>query len=220
MGTPYTVLLAEDDLSVRGSLKETFLEYGFLVLEAGDIEQALETIANQKMDAVVLDMRMPDHLDGLRLLRTAFHFGLTNPAVPIIVFTGFESFDNCVESIKAGASDYLPKGKPDVNTLRELVRRCERLIENPQHPGKALDNKWLTTSHTSLTEKFGGKRIAVFTTALSAGSALPGAVEINGLSVVAADTFEELRDLVMSNPTVRDSLPFMALVPNNRMKQI
>ena len=130
----HTVLLVEDDEHARAALKEELGEHGIGVIEAGSIEAAIQAIRCDGVDAVVLDMRMPpDELAGLRLLRSIFHFGIATVSVPIIVFTGFESYENCVAAMKAGAADYMPKrGTSGTNPVAELVRRCEKLMDEPR----------------------------------------------------------------------------------------
>jgi len=219
MQHPMTVLLAEDDTDVRDALKKEFEQSGFKALEADSIGNALARLREHKIDAIILDMKMPedtgtsDEAAGVRVLRAASHFGLARTTMPILVFTGYESYANCVGAMRAGAYDYIPKGIVGVNTVRELVRRCREAIEQCQRPPEPVDEEWLVRNYDSLSRQFGGKRIAVLPLAEANDAELLESVEMDGCMVIASETFEELRDKLMRNPAVRDSSPFMALVP-------
>ena len=219
MQHPKTVLLAEDDTEVRGILKREFEQSGFEVLEADSISGALALFEEQEIVAIILDMKMPeeagppDEAAGVRVLRAASHFGLAKTTMPILVFTGYESYPNCVAAMKAGAYDYIPKGIVGVNTLRELVRRCRRAIEQCQSPPQPVDEEWLVRNYDRLSKQFGGRRIAVLPLEEAHDVELLESVEIGGCVVVASDTFEELREKLMRDPALRDTSPFMALVP-------
>jgi DNA-binding NtrC family response regulator len=219
MQHPNTVLLAEDDADVRLALKSEFEQNGFKVLEADSIGDALALLREHVIDAIILDMKMPedtgasDEAAGIRVLRAASHFGLAKTTMPILVFTGYESFPNCVSAIRAGAWDYIPKGILGVNTLREIVRLCRRAIEECRSPPEPVDEGWLVRNYESLSRQFGGKRIAVLPLTKAHDAGVVESVQMDGCKVIATETFEELCERLMRNPAVRDSRPFMALVP-------
>jgi DNA-binding NtrC family response regulator len=209
-----TVLLAEDDIGVRQALRREFVEYGFEVEEAQNIDEALDVMVSKSVDAVILDMKMPDETAGLRLLRAAFHFDVARANVPIIVFTGYESYENCVAAVKAGAADYMPKGFVGTNTLRELVRRCEAILEQ-QEEQEGADEQWFERNLPDLLRRFAGRRIAVLSPKVARRGTVPEAEEIDGYMVLSASSFEELRNVLMKQPAIRDSLPFVALLPES-----
>jgi len=210
----YTVLLVEDDPDVRSALRDEFRDYGCNVLEAGNVEQGLEVIRDSVVDGVVLDMRMPEDLvGGLHLLRSGLYFGIAKPSVPILVFTGYPSYDNCVAAIKSGAWGYLPKGEARKNTLQAVVLRCLAMIDEAKHPVEPIDPDWLRTNYTELVNRFGGKRIAVLATEVAKAQGLADGEEIGGRVVLADESFQKLRDKLLSHPAARDSLPFIALLP-------
>lgn len=77
------ILVADDDLSVSGSLKEIFELAGHHVVMAGDGARALEVLGQHDVDVLVLDMNMPVH-DGWTVLR---HLG-DRPRPVVIVYSG------------------------------------------------------------------------------------------------------------------------------------
>ena len=64
-----------------------------------------------------------------------------------------------------------------------------------------------------MKKRFAGKRVAILNVEVANRREWADAMEIDGRVVVGADSFEELRDQLMADPQVRDSLPFMALMP-------
>ncbi len=210
-----TVLLAEDDEIVRNDLKAEFEAWGYRVLEAADIRVALDTIAANRIDAIVLDMRMPDELAGLRLLKAALYYGFTDTSVPIVVFTGYESYENCVAAIRAGAADYVPKGIVGRNTFRELVRRVRELIERVDGRGEPTRDTWLDRNYLELVKRFGGRRIAVWLPDPAQCTVHPEAIHMGGFCVLAADDYDSLRKKILDYPKLRDALPFIAMVPDS-----
>ncbi|MBL6080819.1 PAS domain S-box protein [Belnapia sp. T18] len=81
-----TVLLVEDDASVRGVMAMTLVELGYRVLEAEDADAALAAFkAAAGLDAVVTDLTMPGSMDGLELAEAV---RARSPELPVILMTG------------------------------------------------------------------------------------------------------------------------------------
>jgi DNA-binding NarL/FixJ family response regulator len=81
-------------------------------------------------DLIILDMRMPIKSDGLTnpqmgLLLLSASFQLFPRTTPVVIYTGYDSYDDCVSCIKLGAHDYIPKvmeGMPSMDLLKNPVR--------------------------------------------------------------------------------------------------
>jgi DNA-binding NtrC family response regulator len=91
------------------------------VSAAGSGEEGLKRIAEKEPDIMLLDLQMPgmSGLDTLKAIRES------NPGVEVIMLTGHGSIDTAIESIRAGAFDYVVKPCP----LDELEVRIARAIE-------------------------------------------------------------------------------------------
>ena len=114
------ILVVDDDRAVRESLRRSLEFNGYQVELAGDGTTALDAIAGNRPDAMVLDVMMP-RLDGLevaRRLRTA------GDDLPILVLTAREAVSDRVAGLDAGADDYLPKPF----ALEELLARLRALL--------------------------------------------------------------------------------------------
>ena len=116
-----SILLVDDDVAFRQVMTGELKRLNFEVAAAGSGEEGLKRIAEQEPDIVLLDLQMPgiSGLDTLKAIRES------NPGVEVIMLTGHGSIDTAIESIRAGAFDYVVKPCP----LDELEVRIQRAIE-------------------------------------------------------------------------------------------
>lgn len=98
------VVLVDDDLDLSDMLCTYLQAEGFEMHAAHNGQQALETVASQKPDLVVLDIMMP-HLSGLDVLR---HLRV-NSLLPIIMLTARGDDSDCIAGLNLGADDYINK---------------------------------------------------------------------------------------------------------------
>ncbi|MBI3217413.1 MAG: response regulator transcription factor [Mycobacterium sp.] len=114
------ILVVDDDRAVRESLRRSLSFNGYSVSLAEDGVEALNSIASDRPDAVVLDVMMPK-LDGLEVCR---QLRSTGDDLPILVLTARDSVSERVAGLDAGADDYLPKPF----ALEELLARMRALL--------------------------------------------------------------------------------------------
>jgi DNA-binding NtrC family response regulator len=95
---------------------------GIETLTAFDGDTALETLARESIDCVVLDLEMPGK-DGFAVLRAMRERGLD---VPVIVYTGTGNYDRCVQAIRLGAHTFIDKTDPVERVVREVENAIER----------------------------------------------------------------------------------------------
>jgi len=107
------IVLADDHPIVREGLRtvlETQADFE-VVAEAANGEEAVQLVARQQPDILLLDLEMPlmDGVEAIRRLHTMF----TTETLPrIIVFTAFDNDERIIHAIQAGADGYLLKGEP------------------------------------------------------------------------------------------------------------
>jgi DNA-binding NtrC family response regulator len=101
------ILVVDDDPVQRRLLDNMLRKFGYepLIAEGGDAAVALLAGEGARIDAVVLDLVMPD-LDGLGVLARMREAGL---ATPVIVQTAHRGIDNVVTAMRAGAMDFVVK---------------------------------------------------------------------------------------------------------------
>ncbi len=118
--TEGTILVVDDERSIRVSLRTILGSIGFEVLEAARGEEAVALGRMTHIDTVLLDINMPglDGVDVCRALRKE------SPTLPIIMLTVQGSEDKKVEALDAGADDYITKPFQ----LRELIARVRAAV--------------------------------------------------------------------------------------------
>ncbi|PSQ79388.1 MAG: Fis family transcriptional regulator, partial [Bacteroidetes bacterium QS_1_63_11] len=114
-----SILVVDDEASIRRTLRE-ILEYeDFDVEEAVDGEEALSALRENAYDLVILDVKMPK-IDGMEVLETIADEGYE---VPVLMISGHGTIETAVESTKLGAYDFIEK-PPDLNRLLVTVRNA------------------------------------------------------------------------------------------------
>jgi len=114
-----TVLVVDDEASIRRTLRE-ILEYeDFEVEEAEDGTEALEAIQAHQYDLVLLDVKMPE-VDGMEVLE---EIADGTGDLPVVMISGHGTIETAVEATKLGAYDFIEK-PPDLNRLLVTVRNA------------------------------------------------------------------------------------------------
>jgi len=114
-----TILIIDDERSIRNVLKDILSNEGYKVEEAADGEEGLKKFTSVNYDLVLCDIKMPK-LDGLEFLQKAYHH---NSDVPVIMISGHGNIETAVEAVKKGAFDYISK-PPDLNRLLITIRNA------------------------------------------------------------------------------------------------
>jgi len=113
-----SVLVVEDDLSLREALCDTLQLAGFPVLSAKNGKSALTMIDQEDISVVVSDIQMKP-MDGFSLLKK---LKSSHPDLPVVLMTAYGTIQKAVQAIREGASDYLVKPF-DSDALLTLVKR-------------------------------------------------------------------------------------------------
>lgn len=119
-GSMSSVLVVDDEPSLRESLTRALSLERFDVRAAEDGERALEDLAERRFDVIVLDVAMPG-IDGLEVCR---RLRIAGDSTPVLMLTARDAIDDRVAGLEAGADDYLVKPF----ALRELVARLRALL--------------------------------------------------------------------------------------------
>jgi len=115
-----SILLAEDDTSLRTFLTRALKKAGYEVMSVGDGEEALEAVRSQHFDLLLSDIVMPG-LDGIELSRRA---GRMRPEMRIMFITGFAA-------VALNARNEAPQGAQVLSKpfhLKDLVEEVNRFL--------------------------------------------------------------------------------------------
>ena len=99
------VLLVDDNEDLRYVIAAVLARHGYRVVEAGDEPAAIEALRLHRPSLVLSDLRLPTG-DGLGVLRAAKDL---DPALPVVLMTGYGAIDEAVAAVREGALDYLTK---------------------------------------------------------------------------------------------------------------
>jgi DNA-binding NtrC family response regulator len=101
-----TVLIVDQDPSVRGVLTKALARFGHDALTASNAAEALQALGSSHIDLVICDWNMSGQVDGLELLRLLRE---EDRDVPVIMLTEFGTIEHAVSAMRAGATHYLAK---------------------------------------------------------------------------------------------------------------
>ena len=115
-------LIVDDEADIRELLEITLSRMGLRTQAAGTVREARALLAEHSFDLCFTDMRLPDG-NGVELVA---HIQKKHPGVPVAVITAYGSAQTAVESLKAGAFDFVSK-PIDLGQLRKLVDTALKL---------------------------------------------------------------------------------------------
>jgi two-component system KDP operon response regulator KdpE len=124
------ILIIDDEPAIRRLLRTSLAANDYRTIEAENGKAALDLVAREKPDLVVLDLGLPD-IDGLEVIRRI----RANSAVPIVILSSRDDERGKVEALDLGADDYVTKPFG----IDELVARIRtalrhRLQEQGERP--------------------------------------------------------------------------------------
>ncbi len=127
MDNNLSILVVDDELSVRDSLSNWFIEDGYTVDTAEDAKVALKKIEAYHFHIILIDIKLPG-MDGLELNR---RIKTINEDTIVIIMTAFASVDSAVQALKDGAYDYVCKPF-DPDAVTHIIRNASKSIQLSQ----------------------------------------------------------------------------------------
>jgi len=126
-----TILFADDDQQIRDLLCEYLRAVGFSVVGVSNGQEALDELAKQPIDLILLDVMMPV-LDGIQTLKATRKTSQT----PVIMLTAKDSDGDKINGLEFGADDYIAKPcnpREIVARINAVLRRCQTQPEISSH---------------------------------------------------------------------------------------
>jgi len=102
---PKTILIVDDESTIRWSLGEALRDSGYEVVDAEDADGGIRVFQQKSPDLVLLDMKLPDG-SGLDVIRSIKGI---DPATPVIMMTAYGEVETAVDAMKSGAYDFILK---------------------------------------------------------------------------------------------------------------
>ena len=116
-----TILIVDDEDSIRISLRGILEDEGYTVVEAESGQAAIDYLNANSIDLVLLDVWMPG-MDGLETLS---HIHQSDPDLPVVMISGHGTIETAVTAIKQGAYDFIEKPL----SLNKVLIIIERALE-------------------------------------------------------------------------------------------
>src|ERR1700687_1614995 len=132
-GSPH-ILIVDDHREIRDLVSRALSKDGFRVSVAADGRAMRKTLADSRIDLILLDLMLPGE-DGLSLCRTL----RTLSNIPIIMLTAKGEEIDRVIGLEMGADDYLPKpfgSRELVARIRAVLRRSEDTSSSAKSSGR------------------------------------------------------------------------------------
>ncbi|TDT68586.1 two-component system response regulator (stage 0 sporulation protein F) [Hypnocyclicus thermotrophus] len=116
-----TVLIIDDEPTIRFLLKEIISDMGYKVLEASRAEKGLQLIKKEKIDLILLDIQLPN-MNGLEAIQ---QIRKINMEVPVFMITAFHNMKNVVEMLDVEIQGFIPKPFE----ILELKDKISKILE-------------------------------------------------------------------------------------------
>jgi DNA-binding NtrC family response regulator len=162
--TTHTALIVDDEPDIRDLLNITLTRMGVKALTAADLGSAYKLLGQHKFDLCLTDMNLPDG-NGIELVQWIQAHA---PTTPVAVITAYGSMDTAIESLKAGAFDFvskpveLPRLRELVNSALKLAQPKEQLNNPADEPGLLLGNSAQIQKLRKQTRKLARSQAPVF----------------------------------------------------------
>jgi DNA-binding NtrC family response regulator len=134
------ILIIDDEDKLRNLLSKIISYEGFDVYQASDCKTALKKMAENEIDVVLSDVRLPDGngVDFLKEVKEKY------PLTEVILLTAYGNIQDGVKAIKNGAFDYVTKGDENNKVIPLIYSAVEKveLAKRVQHLEKQLQNKY------------------------------------------------------------------------------
>ncbi|WP_417316071.1 sigma-54-dependent transcriptional regulator [Cycloclasticus pugetii] len=160
----HTALIVDDEPDIRSLLEITLGRMGITTYSAADLTSARAILEEHKPQLCLTDMNLPDG-NGIELVQWIQQH---SPSTPVAVITAYGSMDTAIESLKAGAFDFVSK-PVELPRLRELVNSALKLSEpkaevtaEADNPGLLLGNSPELRKLRNQTRKLARSQAPVF----------------------------------------------------------
>lgn len=147
----YTILIVDDEKSIRETLKIILEDLQYNILTAKDGFEALDCLKVTIIDVLVTDLRMPK-MDGIELMKKALEI---NPYIETIFISAYADIKSAVKALKMGAFDYIEKSFCTDELIFTVKRAIERkiLIEENRNLKRRVEGSYIYEGVIGKSEK-------------------------------------------------------------------
>ena len=154
---PKTILVVDDETTIREVVRRYLEREGFRVREAADGYACLDAIAEHIPDLIVLDLMLPG-IDGLTITRQ-LRMNPKHKAIPIVMLTAKGETNDRIRGLDLGADDYIPKPFAPREVVSRVNAVLRRVGEPAIEPGERLEIGDLKMDAGARTVMVNGKNV-------------------------------------------------------------
>ncbi|MGB7629442.1 MAG: response regulator, partial [Candidatus Deferrimicrobium sp.] len=139
-----TILIVDDESSIREVLSSLLQDAGCRTLAAGTAEEGLELMNNSAIAVAMIDLKLPE-MSGIDLL---VEIKRRSPSTEVIIMTSYASLETAIEAIRREAYDYIQKPFEDLDQpwgvvrraleKREITRRNREMVNDQERRNREL----------------------------------------------------------------------------------
>ncbi|MFQ5447743.1 MAG: sigma-54-dependent transcriptional regulator [Saprospiraceae bacterium] len=118
------ILIIDDETDIRNLLSRIIRLEGYEVFQAENGKRGLKTLANEKIHAVICDVKLPD-ANGVELVPKIKEI---SPQSEVILLTAFGTIPDSVTAIKSGAFDYITKGDDNAKIIPLVNKAVDKAL--------------------------------------------------------------------------------------------
>jgi len=147
----YTILLVDDEKSIRETLKIILEDLNYNVITAKDGFEALDYLRGTIVDVMVTDLRMTK-MDGIELMKSALEI---TPFIEVVFISAYADIKSAVKVLKMGAFDYIEKSFSTDELIFTIEKAIERklLIEENQNLRRRIEGNYVYEGVIGKSEK-------------------------------------------------------------------
>jgi len=112
-----TILIIDDEYSIRDSLQSYFEDNEYIVFTAEDGNIGLDLFFKENIDIVLTDLRMPNK-DGIEVMKA---IKKENSNIPMVVISGAGRREDIINALRMGAKDYITKPIEDLDMVHHTI---------------------------------------------------------------------------------------------------
>ena len=232
------VLIIDDDPEFRNDILPAFVKKRLKgrPIEATDIQTGItqfiahDASSDEPVDLAIVDMHMPWTKDTVRIHE---HGGLIVLQAlqfirsykinhcPIIIFTAHQTYEDCVQAIKHGADDYIPKFTTEgESNIALLEAACKKALERKAEAKQEVpSSQWLAANYAWLCEQHGGQWVVLVDEEQARAAGLDTTLENtvrSGLYIIHGKSYENVRKQLSSRPPLWHNASEIALLPTSQ----
>ena len=117
-----SILLLEDDIFLVELLEKKFFQLGIKSFAVADVSDALEILEKEKIDALLLDIILPD-ADGIEFLKNLKQ-NLKFKNLPVIIISNLGQKEEVQKGLEAGADFYLVKANVTTDEIASILKKA------------------------------------------------------------------------------------------------